>query len=651
VARYATGKLRRLIKTIARTGQQSDVWPIALVLVAVLVPAVFLLWFMSAAMRNERFAARQTLTDAYRIQLLASRERLEAHLKQMTLDLEKLAETTPPAAAFARCVQSGLVDSVVLFDEQGRVIYPNEPSAPESSVIELEQKWTQASHLEHRRKDLAAAAKVYGELAAAVTNVNQRARAFQAQARCLVQAGAKDAAIRLIAEALGHEQYDRAVDPQGRLIAANADLMALELIADKTSPGFDATARRLKQRVMDYENPILAAPQRRFLMREFAKLSGEVFPMLAAEERAAAWRERNATMIGELQFTTPNRRVTALTRAEKLIDRLNVIASEAAPDDANITLVPPATHNPGAFVSVAAGDRLPGWMLALALKDAGRLDTLTKHRTALYLWTGVLFMAVMGVLTLLTVRVVRRQTALARLKNDLAATVSHELKTPLASMRVLVDTLLNAEKLDEQTTREYLGLVAQENERLSRLIQNFLTFSRMEQKKHTFHFAPCSAKEIMDSAVEVMRERLSTPGCQFEVHAEPDLPGVTADRDALASALINLLENAWKYSGDIKHIVLSARSQSAQVLFSVQDNGVGITPRECTKIFQSFYQIDRPLSRTESGCGLGLSIVQFIATAHKGSVSVQSEPGRGSTFTIALPAAATAAVAQKEAIA
>ena len=164
----------------------------------------------------------------------------------------------------------------------------------------------------------------------------------------------------------------------------------------------------------------------------------------------------------------------------------------------------------------------------------------------------------MGLLSLLATRVLSRRVALARLKNDLAATVSHELKTPLASMRVLIDTLLDSDRLNQQTTREYLQLVAMENERLSRLIQNFLTFARLEQKKHTFNFSPLPANQIVDAAANAVRDRFKAPGCRFEVQAAPDLPNVVADPDALSTALINLLDNAWKYSGDIKHIVLRA---------------------------------------------------------------------------------------------
>jgi signal transduction histidine kinase len=304
-----------------------------------------------------------------------------------------------------------------------------------------------------------------------------------------------------------------------------------------------------------------------------------------------------------------------------------------------------------AIVTLPAGEQMPGWRLALFVQDRGFFEATAGRQTAVYLWTGVLVVAAMGILTLITFRLIRRQVAVARLKNDLAATVSHELKTPLASMCVLVDTLLASEKFDEQKTREYLQLIAQENERLGRLIQNFLTFSRMERKKHTFHFSLLPARQIVDAAVESVRARFEAPGCRLVVQIDDPLPPVMADPEALAAALINLLENAHKYSEEIKHVVLRARAENGNVMFSVTDNGIGIAPRERRRIFQPFYQVNQRLSREVGGCGLGLSIVQFIATSHRGSVSVESQPGCGSTFTLSLPLGSQAASIRREAIA
>jgi signal transduction histidine kinase len=119
-----------------------------------------------------------------------------------------------------------------------------------------------------------------------------------------------------------------------------------------------------------------------------------------------------------------------------------------------------------------------------------------------------------------------------------------------------------------------------------------------------------------------------------------DLPSIRGDVDALVTALLNLLDNAWKYTGDKKHIVLRTEAHNGSVCFSVEDNGIGLTPREEKRVFRRFYQVDQGLSRSAGGCGLGLSIVQSIVEAHRGSVRVESEPGRGSTFTIEIPALA-----------
>jgi signal transduction histidine kinase len=628
---------------------------------------------MGAAMRNERFAVRQKLADVYRVQLSVSQGRLQQYWTETAAKLEKLAATTPAPAAFANCVGARIAESVIIFDGQGRVVYPNAPSAVGSKFGDLDPKWQEAGQLEHLRQYTEAAQR-YEALAREMTNENFAARAFQAQARCLARAGQNDAVIRLVSEVFGSERFRYATDPQGRLIAANSELMVLELITNRNSQVFHSAALRLAARLMDYESPVMAAPQRRFLMKELQRLSPEKFefPTLRAEELAAELVENHPNgrpspsipvfaqgkgqfnlcraVLPELwQFTTPDRRVLGLFRSDKLLAAAQAAMADNSLVNAEVTLTPPDVDTPNAFVTQPAGEQMPGWRLALSLKDPKALDVTARGRTAIYLWSGILVLAVMGALTFITLRLLRRQMTLARLKNDLAATVSHELKTPLSSMRVLVETLLDAEEFDQQKTREYLQLIAGENERLGRLIQNFLTFSRMERRKYNFHFSTVPARQMVDAAIASVRARLDASGRRLELEIEDNLPPVMADPDAFAAVLINLLENAYKYSEENGHVVLSARAMNSSVIFSVKDNGIGIAPWEQKKIFHPFYQVDQHLSRKSRGCGLGLSIVRFITAAHGGNVSVRSGPG-GSTFTISLPVASVTMAVRKEAI-
>ena len=248
---------------------------------------------------------------------------------------------------------------------------------------------------------------------------------------------------------------------------------------------------------------------------------------------------------------------------------------------------------------------------------------------------------IIAVLGLTVARYLSRQMKLTRLKNDLIATVSHELKTPLASMRVLVDTLLAGRCEQPDRQREYFQLIAGENERLSRLIDNFLTFSRMERNKRAFEFADLRVEEVVAAAVESVRERFDSPGCRFEVDVAADLPPIVGDRDALITVLLNLLDNAWKYSPGDKRITLRAYSTDGGVCLAVADSGIGLSRRAARKVFERFYQVDQSLARGAGGCGLGLAIVKFIVDAHGGTIDVESRPGQGSRFIVRLPAAST----------
>ena len=634
-------------------GRPSGSWLMLLLLLAVLVPSVCLLWFMNQAVRNERLAVREKLVVAYRVNLAVMQGQLEAHWRQAGDALDAEAVHLAPPALFAKQVRAGLADAVICLDSTGNVVYPGPGPGPVPRPEPPDASWTEAQDRESSNPVEAAAA--FARLAGQATNADLAARALQAQARGLMKAKQTEAAIAVLTGPLEEERYRHATDAQGRLLVPNVELMALELLKDSAPDRARATLERLNKRLLDYDDLALSAPQRRFLMHQVQReFSDQTFsPMLEAEDLAARFLEVGPVQAGEptlhltalpgvWQFASTRGRVVTLHQTEALLHRMrDGIASQLMPADASLAVLPPGKEFEQSLLTVLAGATLPQWRLALALKDQRLFDTAAEHRIASLVWIGVLMFATVIVLAALALRLVRRQMALTQLRNDLVANVTHELKTPLSSMRLLVDTLLNSQPLHEQTAREYLQLIAQENLRLSRLIDNFLTFSRMERNKYAFGFKEVPATAIVEGAITAVRERFNAPGCQFETHIAPGLPSVVADPDALVTAVVNLLDNAFKYSGEEKQIALSASAENGSVLFVVKDNGIGLSPRDTKRIFKRFFQVDQRLSRSGGGCGLGLSIVKFIVTAHHGSVRVESQPGSGSTFTISLPRAET----------
>jgi signal transduction histidine kinase len=645
--RPCVGSHRRILNIALRNSslgvsRRSTSWLTLLLVLIVVVPSICLLVFMNRAVQNERLAVRQKLVDAYRGQLVLAQKRLETYWQQSSeaFDLQ-------PPALFAKLVRTGQADAVVVFDPNGSVAYPSAlpPAAAEAPV----PAWVAAQALESI--ELQAAVGAYARLSGQTTNNNLAARAWQAQARCLLQLGKREEAIAVLTGSLADGRFRNAIDEQGRLIVANGELMALELLNDPASERAQKLIQQLRSRLLDYDQSVMSAQQRRFLMRELQKLAPdpELGRQLAAEELAAAYAESGehqpgksglmpTSIPGVWQFSSPGGRVVQLCRTETVKDSIRLaLAGSLLPPDVRIELVAPGPEADGTLVSSPAGNALPGWRLALSLGDQTAFDLASRQRARNYVWTGVVVVALVSTLAALALGMIRRQAALTQLRNDLVANVTHELKTPLASTRLLVETLLNSERLDEKTAREYLQLIARENLRLSRLIDNFLTFSRIQRNKYTFDFQDVPAASIAETAVAAMRERFNTPGCQFNARIPADLPQVHVDADAMVTALLNLLDNAYKYSGEMKEISLNATAENGNVKFSVRDNGLGLSPRDAERVFNRFFQVDQHLSRSSGGAGLGLSIVQFVVNAHGGTVQVQSEPERGSVFTVTLP--------------
>ncbi len=232
---------------------------------------------------------------------------------------------------------------------------------------------------------------------------------------------------------------------------------------------------------------------------------------------------------------------------------------------------------------------------------------------------------------------IRREEELSRMKSEFISNVSHELKTPIASIRVLADNLRQSRVAEEPRKMEYYQLISKESARLSHLIDNILDFSRVEGKRKTFQLELCDVPALVGETVRQFKSLMEEHSQKIETTLEGSLPEVMADPDALALALFNLLDNAAKYSEKESRIDVRVNRDGGFLCIEVADRGVGIPKQDRDKIFEKFYRVQRTDGKKIPGSGIGLTLVREVAEAHKGRVELQSEQGVGSTFRIFLP--------------
>ncbi len=238
----------------------------------------------------------------------------------------------------------------------------------------------------------------------------------------------------------------------------------------------------------------------------------------------------------------------------------------------------------------------------------------------------------------LALRVADRAVRLSEMKSDFVSNVSHELRTPLASIRVFAELLRLGRVQTADKVQEYGEYIEAESRRLSRLIDNILDFARIESGRKEYRFAPADLRQVVAGTLKTFEAHLRHSGFQITfLGMDQALPTVEIDQDAIGQALHNLLDNAVKFSGDSKEITVLLAREGDTLELSVRDHGIGIPRGEQEKIFDRFHRVGTGLVHEVKGSGLGLSIVQHIVQVHGGRVVVDSEPGRGSSFTMRLP--------------
>jgi signal transduction histidine kinase len=234
-------------------------------------------------------------------------------------------------------------------------------------------------------------------------------------------------------------------------------------------------------------------------------------------------------------------------------------------------------------------------------------------------------------------RDVRREVQIAEMRSQFVSSVSHELKTPLTAIRMFAETLQMDRLKDSKMQAEFLNTIINESQRLTRLLNNVLDFSRIEQGKQKYHLKPVSLKKIIQSTTQTMEYPLSQQGFRLHVQTEDNLPEVKLDKDAVEQALLNLLNNAMKYSGESRDIHLTLIRKENHAVIKVIDQGIGIALDDQKRIFDKFYRV--PLTENEGivGTGLGLALISHIVEGHGGRLELESKLGEGSIFSVYLP--------------
>jgi len=639
-----------------------------LLAIAVILPTVCLLWFMSQAVKNERLAVRQKLIEVYMEKAKPFIENLHQSSLKFEQEIQQTAQDDLFSFFIKFCCDKEYAEGILVYDSNGQLLFP--VTSDETFVIDSE-KFTKAWKAEFNDSNYTQAISEYEQIAEANSISYEIFQCNLAVIRCLEKTGNIEKAIsncKQLAYTSDHSTF------KNNFLAR---LKLIELYRKYDSTLFENEVRQLLSDILSSSEPT-AIDIRAFVLNELlgiidkAKLPGEkiniskaqkflqaytlsfqIVQHLSAKENLHKWQEKKLITfnlpekIFGMLFKNKSRNIILCGRSSTVIEVLKYVAEKISDSavivgvfDEQENEIYGIDKNPGdAFMSIKPNEYLgQKWKLLFFFHNSGVFDNAANKQETIYIWTGLLVAGLVLSSGLLAAQAISRQAKLNKLKNDFIATITHELKTPLSSMRVLVDTLLEGKCENREQETEYLQLIAKENGRLSRLIDNFLTFSRMERNKQVFEFALASPVEIANNAAEAIQAKFEKANVYFNMNIANPLPTINADKDALTTVLVNLLDNAYKYSNESKQIELNVFIQDSNVCFEVKDNGLGMTRWQMKRIFDRFYQADTSLSRQTEGAGLGLSIVKFIVDAHKGKIEVESKIGKGSAFTVRLTA-------------
>ena len=642
---------------------------IFLFFVAVLLPSIVLVAFTLRMVSQDRELAQKRALD--------ERSRMAAEIGQrllVRLEKIKLQEASAETNRTRSNRHADYVNPEVVFIAQvieGKLSMPWERDLEINEALKLlsspnfMQNIQRAENEEYVKKNYPKAAEIYRQSMISAKETIQKGFARLQLARVLLKAGQKS-------ESLSHYQEiltlpSNITDEYGVPIAFYAAKRLLEENSEKE------TVSNIILKELETKHWL--APTGSYLLKEITETLINTYPKMADPNTAKNFKQKIDRLINNLEQATALQndfqglKLTASTISKgKIKEPIWILygrepwmlsLSPALSETQSLII---AVHAQKVFDSLISEKSYPvtypgrlelitdgsekGESLGLNFRglkvtfpDSEKTD-LTKQwnmRRSIYILILILVLGLTLFGAYLLWRDVRRDLRMAEMRSQFVSSVSHELKTPLTAIRMFAETLRLGRSKDKKTQEEYLDTIVNESERLTRLLNNVLNFSMIEKEKRIYKLEPTSLSEVIQAAARAMEYPLSQKGFKLNIQIEEGLPDVQADKDSIEQALLNLLHNALKYSGKSRDIDLRLQQKDNNAVIKVIDRGVGIAPQRQKRIFEKYYRVPSEEKERTTGTGLGLALVSHIVKGHNGHIEVQSEPSKGSTFSIYLP--------------
>jgi signal transduction histidine kinase len=576
------------------------------------------------------------------------RERLEVAAERVALEIERQLQEVEASLAEGTGIR--LLPSGLISGSAQPILYQPESSAP---LQTLSNELLVAAQQEFQQDDPASAIAAYRRIVSS-TSAPARGDALVALGSLLRRQRRHEEALLVYTDLEQLGMSPVAGGQPAALVARQGRAKALEEMGDEVH--LRAEAASLAEALYRGGWPI---DRTTFgLYRDMVERWGGVAPAAAGIQRTEtaiqlwhAWRRGELAPRGRRFIVDGNAMLASWatgrdgpTVALLTTDQLqNMWRPTHEPHDVDVAILGvdgrpvSGTRRDGAVVLSPADTGLP---FVIAVSSSGVTDgTAGRARRGVLIGGLVLAFGLMLTASYGLYRITTRELLLARQQSDFVAAVSHEFRTPLTSMRHLTELLVTRSITSEERKSHYYGLLAHETERLHRMVESLLSFGRIDAGAHAWRLEPVDVCGLVSTLVDEFRG--DARGRPVRVEIDAGLPAIQADSEALSRALWNLLENAAKYSEPDAEIRIFARRIGDSVLLGVQDNGVGIPASEQTRVFQKFVRGDEARRAGVRGVGIGLALVTRIMEAHGGSVRLESEVGRGSTFTLVIPCRAS----------